>query len=222
MSSNAPVLYMVLPCYNEEDIIKRTIDRVTSKLEELQCDNMISNDSKMVFVDDGSNDKTWQIICESRQENCYVEGISLSKNSGHQTAIYAGMEISKDYADIIVTIDADLQQDINTLSEFIVKYNEGYDIVYGVRTDRKTDGFFKKISATIYYGLMKKMGAEIIPNSADYRLLSKRAVEALCQYKETNLFIRGIVPSLDSKVQVYILLFKKERLGILSILLRRC
>lgn len=210
MHSYTPALYIVLPCYNEEDVISDSIEKLIQSLDKLVKDHFVSDSSKLLFVDDGSIDHTWKIILDSKQKNEYVEGIRLSRNKGHQIAICAGMEVAKDYADIVITMDVDLQQDINVLPDFVKKYYEGFDIVYGIRNDRKTDGVFKKTTASIYYKLMKRMGVEIIPQSADYRLLSRKAVESLCQFKENNLFIRGIVPILGFKSS-YVYFDVKER-----------
>ncbi|MCR4589267.1 MAG: glycosyltransferase family 2 protein [Lachnospiraceae bacterium] len=192
-------LYIILPCYNEEEILERSAERVREVLASLISDTSVplSEESRILFVDDGSKDGTWDIIQRLNKEDAVFSGLKLARNYGHQTAIFAGMEEAlKCKADCMVTIDADLQQDINALPEFLAKYRAGADIVYGIRDSRDTDGFFKKSSATMYYKLMNALGVRIIPQSADYRLMSARAVEALAEYKEHNLFIRGLVPEI--------------------------
>lgn len=190
------ILGMVVPCYNEEETLKVSGRKLTLKLDELISCQKIDDDSFILFVDDGSRDDTWRIICQLYANNSHICGLKLSKNEGHQTAIMAGMMYAKKFADIVITIDADLQQDINVIPLFIQKYLEGNDIVYGVRNSRNTDTCFKKITATLYYDLMKLFGCDIKKNSADYRLLSKRALDALEQYGERDLFVRGIVPTI--------------------------
>jgi glycosyltransferase involved in cell wall biosynthesis len=193
------VLFLVLPCYNEEETIESSYVKLSSFLSEMIREEKISNMSRMLFVDDGSADRTWDIIMSLHNRDIMVEGIKLSHNRGHQVAIYAGIEVASGYADAIITIDVDLQQDINAIPEFMKAYEKGCDVVYGIRNDRSSDGFFKKATATAYYKMMHFVGANIIQNSADYRLLSRKAAEALMQYKESNLFIRGIVPAMGFK-----------------------
>lgn len=199
MKSGNIKLYLVLPCYNEEEIIESSAEILSGLYKELILEEFISQDSHILFVDDGSKDKTWEIICKLHYQDNMFEGIRLSKNKGHQIAIYAGTEIAIRYADAIITMDVDLQQDVGAIRQFIHMYREGYDVVYGVRNNREADGFFKKATATLYYKLLRIMGCEIIEQSADYRLLSKKAAEALVQYRESNLFIRGLVPTLGFK-----------------------
>ena len=189
-------LGMVVPCYNEEETLQECESKLWAKIVSLIDDNQISNNSFILFVDDGSRDNTWRIIRVLNSNNSHIYGLKLSKNEGHQTAIMAGMMFAKKMADVVITIDADLQQDINAIPLFIQKYMEGNDIVYGVRTSRETDTAFKRITALGYYHLMKILGCDIRKNSADYRLLSKRALDALEQYEERDLFIRGIIPTL--------------------------
>ena len=191
-----PRLYLVLPCFNEEEILESSAKKVKASFEDMIRDGMIRSDSRILFVDDGSKDNTWKCIRKFHEKDCIFEGIKLSANKGHQVAIYAGMEQAVKYADAVVTMDADMQQDIGALPKFMALYLQGYDIVYGVRNDRKSDRFFKKITAVMYYKLMRCMGCELIENSADYRLMSKKAVDSFIKYKEDNLFIRGIVPTL--------------------------
>lgn len=189
-------LYMVLPCFNEEETIISSADKLKAWIDKLMSNGTIGKDSRILFVDDGSGDHTWKYIQQLHERNLIFEGLKLSANKGHQTAIYAGIEYAVKYADAVITMDVDLQQDIKALPQFIKLYQQGCDIVYGIRKDRKTDGFFKKTTAGLYYRLMRCMGCKIITNSADYRLLSKRAAKALIKHRENNLFIRGIVPEL--------------------------
>ncbi len=198
--NKAVKLYIVLPCYNEEEILNLSAKKALEAYSRFKEEGLITADSRMVFVDDGSSDKTWDIIEKLHEENKVFCGIKLSRNKGHQIAIFAGMTWSAEQgADCVITIDADLQQDINAIPLFLEKFNEGCDIVYGVRNSRDTDSFMKKTSATLYYKFMRILGCNLIEQSADYRLMSKRAVEALDSYKESNLFIRGLVPELGFK-----------------------
>lgn len=193
-------IYIVVPCYNEQDILDSTIGQLTDKLESLESKAVVTSNSKLVFVDDGSNDTTWDIICNAAKNTLSVIGVRLSKNEGHQNALMAGMLFSlENDCDAVITIDADLQQDINAIDVFIEKFQEGNDIVYGVRNSRDTDGCFKRISANAFYRFMNHMGCNVIKNHADYRLLSRRALAALAEYRETNLFLRGIIPMLGFK-----------------------
>lgn len=189
-------LGMVVPCYNEEETLQESERKLWLKIEELIISKQISDDSFILFIDDGSKDRTWEIINCLYDKNSHICGLKLSKNEGHQTAIMAGMMYAKKRADVVITIDADLQQDINAIPLFIQKYMEGNDIVYGVRNSRETDTWFKRITATLYYNLMKVLGCDIKKNSADYRLLSKRALDALEQYEERDIFVRGIIPTI--------------------------
>ena len=196
-----PVLYIVLPCYNEHEVLKSSAAKVLKVYNRLVSSTdpscAISEDSRILFVDDGSKDNTWEIICELNNTDPAFQGIKLSRNRGHQIAIFSGMQYAvKMGADYVVTIDADLQQDIEALPRFLEKAAGGCDIVYGVRDSRDTDSFFKKTTATWYYGFMRMLGCDLIPQSADYRLMSSRAIEALSEYKEHNLFIRGLVPEI--------------------------
>jgi Glycosyltransferases involved in cell wall biogenesis len=187
-------LYIVVPCYNESEVLPETTKRLSDKMERLVTDRTVSPESKILFVDDGSKDTTWRMIEEYHSQIRYVTGLKLSRNRGHQNALLAGLMTAKEYADVIISMDADLQDDIDAVDAFIAKYNEGNDVVYGVRSSRKTDTFFKRFTATSFYKLMRFFGAEIVYNHADYRLMSKRALEALEEFRETNLFLRGIVP----------------------------
>ena len=191
-----PVLYLVVPCYNEEEIIERTTQVLSDKMRRLQGDGRIAFGSKVMFVNDGSKDRTLRLLHEAAARDTIFSVISLAGNYGHQSAILAGMMTARKHADVVVTIDADLQQDIEALDQFIDSYMAGCEVVYGVRNDRHSDGFFKKGSATLYYSLMHLLGSRVITNHADYRLMSKKALDALAEYKETNLFLRGLIPTM--------------------------
>ena len=188
------ILYVVVPCYNEEEVLGETSKRLREKYQSLINSGMISEQSRVVFVNDGSKDKTWSIIQELHRQDDMYSGINLSKNRGHQNALLAGLMTVKDCADMVISMDADLQDDINAIDEMLEKYNQGNDVVYGVRSKRATDTFFKRFTAESFYKLMDWMGANTVYNHADYRLMSKRALEALSQFKEVNLFLRGMVP----------------------------
>ena len=180
-------------------MLRKTAERLTGELVRLSNLQKIHTDSFIVFVDDGSKDKTWEIIKELKKQNPSIKGIKLSRNFGHQSALLAGLNKVIDICDVAVTIDADLQQDEKALESFIDKYNEGYELVFGVRKDRNTDSLFKKVSASTFYTLMRLMGVNIIKNHADYRLASQKVLKTLAEYEETNLFLRGIFPSLGFK-----------------------
>lgn len=198
--SDRKTLYLVLPCFNEEEILEKSADKALTFVKRLMGEGLISEMSRILFVDDGSSDRTWDIIRSLREQDPVFMGISLSRNYGHQTAIYSGMIYAEEKgADAVITIDADLQQDIEAVPEFLKNFNEGCDIVYGVRNSRDTDGFFKRVTAGFYYKFMKFLGCPLKENSADYRLLSARAIRALSEYKETFLFIRGVVPEMGFK-----------------------
>jgi glycosyltransferase involved in cell wall biosynthesis len=191
---NTPVLYIVIPCYNEEAVLGETTKQLTAKLNKMLDEGLISPDSKIVYVDDGSSDSTWKLISDFHSENEFVNGIKLSHNRGHQNALLAGLLESRNQCDCTISMDADLQDDISVIDQFVEKFKEGCDIVYGVRKKRDTDTFMKRTTAEQYYRIMKKLGVDIVFNHADYRLMSRRAVEALSEYREVNLFLRGIVP----------------------------
>lgn len=188
------ILYLVIPCYNEEDVLNETAKQLKKKIKQLIDRKLIDSVSKIVFVNDGSKDKTWDIINELHKEDKIISGINLSRNRGHQNALLAGLMTAKSHADMVISLDADLQDDINAIDEFVEKHYEGYDIVYGVRSARDTDTFFKKFTAESFYKFMKVLGVDIVFNHADYRLMSKRALEDLERFKEVNLFLRGVVP----------------------------
>ncbi|MBQ8923286.1 MAG: glycosyltransferase family 2 protein [Lachnospiraceae bacterium] len=194
-----PVLYVVIPCYNEEEVLRETNKRLNKKISNMVEAEIISEDSRIMYVDDGSKDKTWDIINELYAIDKYSTGIQLSKNRGHQNALLAGLFEAKEYADIMISMDADLQDDIEVMDEFIKEYKSGSDIVYGVRKSRKKDTVFKRTTAIMFYKLMKTLGVDMVYNHADYRLMSKRAIETLEEYKEVNLFLRGIVPLIGFK-----------------------
>lgn len=187
-------LYLVVPCYNEEEVLPETSKRLSEKMSSLMEKGLISADSRVIFVNDGSKDKTWEIITDLHKENKLFGGICLSRNRGHQNALLAGLMTVKDECDAVISMDADLQDDINAIDEMVEKYNEGYDVVYGVRSSRKKDTFFKRTTAQGFYKLMKAMGVETVYNHADYRLMSRRALDGLAEFKEVNLFLRGMVP----------------------------
>ncbi len=196
MKKNAE-LAIIVPCFNEEEILTETIATLTKLRQELVKKNLIAEESKLVFVNDGSEDATWDIISQAHKISPFIKGICLSRNFGHQEALLAGLYNTS--ADIYITIDADLQDDPAVITQMIEKYYAGFEIVYGVRKRRNTDGFFKKNSALLFYKLMKLMGVELVSNHADFRLLSRRAVEAMSQFKERNLFLRAIVPLIGYK-----------------------
>lgn len=192
-------LAIVIPCYNEEAVLEETTKRISKLLDYLISERLISKDSFLLYVNDGSVDETWSMIYRFHQENKYVKGVNLAGNVGHQDALWAGLTVAKDYADMIVSIDADLQDDVNAICEMVKKCYEGCDIVYGVRNERKTDTWFKKNTALAFYKLMEMMGAKTVYNHADFRLMTRRALEYLLQFKERNLFIRGLVPLVGYK-----------------------
>lgn len=192
-------LCILIPCYNEAEVLPETAKRVVQKLEYLKTQNKISDDSKIVFVDDGSKDNTWELIEVYSKENMAIEGIKLSRNRGHQNALFAGLMTVKQHFDAVISMDADLQDDINAIDEMVEKYKSGCDIVYGVRMSRKKDSIFKRTTALMFYKAMKWMGAETVYNHADYRLMSRRALDALESFKEVNLFLRGLVPLIGFK-----------------------
>ena len=189
-------LYVVVPCYKEEEVLPETSKRLKAKLTALIAQGKISPRSRILFVNDGSKDRTWPIIEELHARDRIFSGVNLSRNRGHQNALLAGLMTAVQYADMMVSMDADLQDDIDAMDRMIDAYHEGCDVVYGVRSSRKTDSFFKRFTAESFYKLMKAMGVDIVFNHADYRLMSRRAVEGLSQFKEVNLFLRGIVPQI--------------------------
>ena len=197
-----PILNLVIPCYNEEEALPFTKKELDKKMNALIKSQLIDENSKVILVNDGSKDKTWKIITKLHEENKMYVCINLSRNRGHQNALLAGLMYAKDHADISISMDADLQDDINVMDDMIKKYLDGTNIVYGVRSSRKKDTFFKKFTAEGFYKFMNKMGVEVVFNHADCRLMDKRALEALSKYKEVNLFLRGIVPQLGYKTDI--------------------
>lgn len=194
-----PILYIVIPCYNEEQVLPITSKLFLEKVENLSEKGKIHSDSRILFVNDGSKDKTWEIIEQLSKENTYFQGISLSRNRGHQNALLAGLMTAKEYADITISIDCDGQDDINAMDEMVDAYLDGCDVVYGVRSKRDTDTFFKRFTAEGFYHIMNWMGAQVVFNHADYRLMSKRVLEEFSNYKEVNIFLRGMVPMVGFK-----------------------
>ncbi len=195
-------LYIVIPMFNEEEVIDETTKRLRIKVNDLIKKKIISKDSKVMYVNDGSKDKTWEKIMQINKEDKLFTGISLSRNKGHQNALVAGLLTARNYADVVISMDADLQDDINAIDEMLEKYHNGCDIVYGVRSARKKDTFFKKVTAEGFYKFMKLMGVDIVYNHADYRLTSKRVLDEFSNFKEVNLFLRGIFPLIGFKTDV--------------------
>lgn len=207
-----PILTIVVPCYNEVEMLPYTVVELKGLIDEMVREGEISRQSKILFVDDGSKDDTWKMIYKETIKNEYVRGLKLARNVGHQNALLAGLFTAKDMSDCIISIDADLQDDIAVIKEFVSKFKEGYDIVYGVRNKRETDTFFKRSTAQAFYKMMKVMGVDLVYNHADFRLMSKRAVEKLERFKEANMFLRGVVPLIGfTTTSVYY--DRKERLA---------
>lgn len=187
-------IYMVVPCYNEEQVLDETTRQLSAKIQNLIHSGKISDKSRILYVNDGSKDQTWMIISRLHEEYSLVSGLNLSRNRGHQNAVLAGLMYAKQHCDAAISMDADLQDDINAIDEMVEKFNQGIDVVYGVRSSRKKDTFFKKFTAEGFYKIMKWMGVDIVFNHADYRLMSKRVLDQMEHYKEVNLFLRGMVP----------------------------
>lgn len=196
MPLKADKLYVVVPCYNEEAVLPETTRRLGEKLHAMMAAGSISADSCVLFVDDGSRDRTWELIEQAHAQDELFTGAKLSRNRGHQNALLAGLMTAKDCADMVISMDADLQDDINAMDKFVEEYYAGHDIVYGVRSSRATDTAFKRLTGEGFYKVMRRLGVEIVNNHAEYRLMSRRALEALSKYDERNLFLRGIVPLL--------------------------
>ena len=196
------ILYIVVPCYNEEAVLPETQKELGNKLSDMISIGAISEESRIVFVDDGSKDRTWELIEKYHSENSKIGGVKLAHNRGHQFAVLAGLMTVKDLCDMAITMDADLQEDIDVVDKFVEKYKEGCEVVYGVRNSRATDTFFKKTTAEGFYKIMQAMGVDIVFNHADYRLMSKTVLDALSEYKEVNLFLRGIVPLIGYKSDI--------------------
>lgn len=195
LASHLPVLAIVVPCYNEQEVLPETCSRLTAMLQRLITDEQIANESRIWLIDDGSRDSTWQLIQKAcAVSGSFVCGVKLSRNKGHQAALMAGLMTAT--GDILVSVDADLQDDLEAIPTMLIEYKKGCDIVYGVRNSRESDTFFKRFTAEGYYTLLKRLGIEIVFNHADYRLMSRRAIEALRSFPETNLFLRGLIPQL--------------------------
>lgn len=197
-----PILYIVVPCYNEEEVLYETTKRLKVKLKEIIKSKKVSNQSRVMYVNDGSKDKTWDIIKEINDNEELFTGISLSRNRGHQNALLGGLLTAKNYSDVVISMDADLQDDIDAIEKMIDKYHDGNDIVYGVRCTRKKDSFFKRFTAEAFYKLMKYLGVDCIYNHADYRLTSKKVLEEFSNFKEVNLFLRGMFPLVGFKSDI--------------------
>ncbi len=189
-----PIVYLVIPCYNEEEVLPETVKRLTAKMTGMIESGRADKQSRMLLVDDGSRDKTWEMISGYSDKNELVSGIKLAHNRGHQNALLAGLMTAREYCDCAISLDADLQDDVEVLDGFVDKFIDGCDVVYGVRNKRETDSFFKRTTALGFYKFMQVLGVDLVYNHADYRLMSRRALDALSEYKETNLFLRGMVP----------------------------
>ena len=194
-----PILWIVIPCYNEEEVLPVTAPMFLGKINQLVADKRISDNSRILFVNDGSKDKTWEIICNLAKQDAHYIGICQSRNRGHQNAVLAGLMEAKDKCDITISIDCDGQDDINAMDEMVERYLEGFEVVYGVRSKRQTDTFFKRFTAESFYKLLNAMGAEVVFNHADYRLLSARVLKEFANFEEVNLFLRGMVPLVGFK-----------------------
>lgn len=197
-----PIVYLVVPCYNEEEVLEETTKRLKEKFMKLIKSKKISDKSKVMYVNDGSKDSTWSLIKKISQDEKYFTGISLSRNRGHQNALLAGLMTAKEYADVVISMDADLQDDINAIDEMLEKYQDGCDIVYGVRSARKKDTFFKRFTAEGFYKFMKALGVDCVYNHADYRLTTKRVLDSLENFHEVNLFLRGMFPLIGYKSDI--------------------
>lgn len=200
MSDN--ILYMVIPCYNEQEVLPETAARLLEKYTALITQGSIADESRIVFVDDGSKDGTWPVIEGLHRSDPHFSGLKLSRNKGHQNALMAGLMQAKEHADMVISMDADLQDDIGVIDRFVSQYHAGYEVVYGVRSSRKTDTFFKRTSARAFYRMMTLMGVDIVEDHADCRLMSRRALQALSGFEEVNLFLRGVVPLVGFKSTV--------------------
>lgn len=187
-------LAIVLPAYNEEAVLPISLPRLEKLLDQMIQDNLITPKSRLVFVDDGSKDRTWELVSQAQAQDPRVTGVKLSRNFGHQRALLAGLSVTAPLMDAVISIDADLQDDIHAIPQMVQKFQQGYEVVYGVRNDRHTDTAFKRGTANLFYGLMTKLGVSMVPNSADFRLLSQRAVQTLLSFPEENLFLRAMVP----------------------------
>lgn len=195
-------LYLAIPCYNEEEVLYDTTEKLKKKLDTMVAEGKITPDSKIVYFDDGSKDKTWEIITELHNTNKYVNGVKMSRNRGHQNTLLGGLMTIKDQCDCTISIDADLQDDINAFDKMIEDFENGSEIVYGVRSKRATDTAFKRMTAQGFYKVLSALGAEVVYNHADFRLMSRKALDALADFKEVNLFLRGLVPLVGFKSSV--------------------
>lgn len=200
--NDCKILYVVIPCYNEEEVLEETTKQLKKKMNDLIKKKIISSKSKVMYVNDGSKDRTWEIIKDINKKESLFTGLTLSRNRGHQNALLAGLMTAKSYADVVISMDADLQDDINAMEEMLAKYYEGCDIVYGVRSARDKDTWFKRFTAESFYKFMKVLGVDIVYNHADYRLTSKRVLEAFSNFKEVNLFLRGMFPLVGYKSDI--------------------
>lgn len=194
-----PTVYFVIPCYNEQEVLEETVKRLTAKMDSMRERGLAGDKSRILLVNDGSKDKTWEIITRLHEENGYVEGVKLAHNRGHQNALFCGLMTAMPLCDCAISLDADLQDDVDALDKFVEKFLEGCDVVYGVRNERDTDTWFKRTTAEGYYKILHLLGVDVVFNHADYRLMSRRALEALSEYKEVNLFLRGMVPLIGYK-----------------------
>ncbi len=202
MNTRRSILYIVIPCYNEQSVLRETEKRLSAKIAQMTENGLISDKSRIVFVDDGSTDDTWGLIKEMYEKHNHVTGIRSSRNRGHQNTLLEGLMTVRDDCDITISMDADLQDDIEVLDDFVKQYYAGCEIVYGVRSDRKTDTWFKRTSAQMFYRLLRLLGVNVVYNHADYRLMSRRALEELSGFGEVNLFLRGMVPLIGLKTGV--------------------
>lgn len=199
-----PILTIVVPCFNEEAVLEETAKQLRAVLSRVCREHLASYGSTILFVDDGSSDRTWEMIDRNIQEYRDITGLKLSRNFGHQNALISGIETARPYSDCIITIDADLQDDVNAIRQFLLKYQEGYDIVYGVRDKRETDTFFKRNTALLFYRIMGKLGVKMVPNHADFRLMDRRVLDEFVKYQEENIFLRGMIPLLGFRsTEVY-------------------
>lgn len=203
-------IYFVIPCYNEQEVLLITAEQLRIKYDQLLQSGLIAESSRILLVDDGSKDRTWQIISQLHQKDSRFQGVKLSRNRGHQNALLAGLMTARSFCDAAISLDADLQDDINAMDAMLQKFQDGCDIVYGVRSDRETDTIFKRCTAQGYYKFMSGMGGELVYNHADYRLMSRRALDGLAEFGEVNLFLRGIVPMIGYRSDI-VTYARKER-----------
>ena len=206
-------LYLAIPCYNEEEVLPETAKRLKEKFSALRKAGTITAESRACFIDDGSKDKTWELICQLHQQDPMFSGIKLSRNRGHQNALLCGLMTLRERADCVISLDADLQDDINAIDGMLEKFQEGCDVVYGVRSKRETDTAFKRITAEGFYRVMKALGADVVFNHADYRLMSKKALDALSEFHETNLFLRGLIPTMGFQSDIVYFDVKEREAG---------